>query len=312
MILSPYRNPPYRTPTPKTDSPPPGPSPKRKRDDLSRLATPPRHIGAQSQHDHAPISGSGSPRANVAEQFKQLDIQQVRPTSLRRIERSGAPRKRLKRNAHVVDNSSSSDSYVVEPLESSEQHGHDSDRHSGVEVGETPNCRTRTIVATPQVPLEDTRAVRASSKSPVPSSELVQARVLNPRPSPSPSLDSPPDPHVVAERSVSPLPRADELTSDQAALTWQDDEITGHELDPGGDDDGEGINGIGFKPTPAIAHARQQKRKQQVNDWKTREAREARQRRLERRRGDSDELDVVNRVNLDEAAKRVVRFTGLG
>ena len=64
---------------------------------------------------------------------------------------------------------------------------------------------------------------------------------------------------------------------------WHDSEITGHlGNDPA--DDGEGINGIGFKPTPAIAWARSQKRKQQLADYKSRETREARQRRIERRR----------------------------
>ncbi|TVY30852.1 hypothetical protein LHYA1_G000812 [Lachnellula hyalina] len=71
---------------------------------------------------------------------------------------------------------------------------------------------------------------------------------------------------------------------ERAALTWHDDEITGH--DPtDSDDDGEGINGIGFRPTAAEAYARTQKRKQQMEQYRTREAREARARRSERRRG---------------------------
>ncbi|GAD96818.1 hypothetical protein PVAR5_5483 [Paecilomyces variotii No. 5] len=71
-------------------------------------------------------------------------------------------------------------------------------------------------------------------------------------------------------------------------LTWHDSEITGHEPnDP--NDDGYGINGIGFKPTAAIAWARSQKRQKQVSDWKNREAREERERRRERREGMSRE-----------------------
>lgn len=66
-------------------------------------------------------------------------------------------------------------------------------------------------------------------------------------------------------------------------MTWQDSEITGHlALDP--DDDGYGVNGIGFRPTPAIAYARSQRRRQQVLEWKNRESREARSRRAEERR----------------------------
>lgn len=49
-------------------------------------------------------------------------------------------------------------------------------------------------------------------------------------------------------------------------------------------DDGYGINGVGFLPTPAIAHARVERRRRQVAEWKNREAREARQKRSEMRR----------------------------
>jgi hypothetical protein len=78
-------------------------------------------------------------------------------------------------------------------------------------------------------------------------------------------------------RSPSPPP---------SALTWHDSEITGHLANPSTDpdDDGTGMNGIGFKPTPAMAYARSQKRRQQLNDWKARETREARAKRHDRRR----------------------------
>lgn len=69
-------------------------------------------------------------------------------------------------------------------------------------------------------------------------------------------------------------------------LTWHASEITGH--DPtDSNDDGYGVNGIGYKPTAAQAWARSQKRKQQLAEYKSREAREARQRRSERRRMES-------------------------
>ena len=109
---------------------------------------------------------------------------------------------------------------------------------------------------------------------------------------------------------MSPLPLREELTPAQAALTWQDDEITGHEIDPSGDDDGEGINGIGFRPTPAIDFARKQRRKQQVNEWKAREAREARQKRFERRRGAAHEGRRTDQDIADIERTRIVRFAG--
>ncbi|KAF1973594.1 hypothetical protein BU23DRAFT_554218 [Bimuria novae-zelandiae CBS 107.79] len=83
-----------------------------------------------------------------------------------------------------------------------------------------------------------------------------------------------------------PRPRRKSPSPPPSALTWQDSEITGHLADPAKDpdDDGTGLNGIGFRPTPAIAYVRAQKRRQQILDWKTREARDARAKRSERRR----------------------------
>jgi hypothetical protein len=89
---------------------------------------------------------------------------------------------------------------------------------------------------------------------------------------------------------------------DRAALTWHDDEITGHNPDDP-DDDGEGINGIGFKPTPAMAYARMEKRRMQMAEYRNREAREARAKRSERRRG-SDTQSRASREE-EETARRV-------
>lgn len=101
---------------------------------------------------------------------------------------------------------------------------------------------------------------------------------------------------------------------DRAALTWHDDEITGHDPnDP--DDDGEGINGIGFKPTAAEAYARTQKRRQQMAEYRNREAREARKARSERRRGSGmdqatrDEAETARRVRFMEAEVKSVVST---
>ncbi|KAI1817029.1 hypothetical protein GGS20DRAFT_575111 [Poronia punctata] len=70
----------------------------------------------------------------------------------------------------------------------------------------------------------------------------------------------------------------------RAALTWREDEITIYDPEDE-DDDGTGINGVGFKPTAAIAYQRAQKRRQQLADYKKREESEARARRTQRRRG---------------------------
>lgn len=92
----------------------------------------------------------------------------------------------------------------------------------------------------------------------------------------SKSRGRPPQPRSRKKSPSPPLP----------SLTWQDSEITGHLVDPSTDpdDDGTGINGIGFRPTPAMAYARAQKRRQQVMEWRARETKEARAKRSERRR----------------------------
>ncbi|KAJ4387823.1 hypothetical protein N0V93_008426 [Gnomoniopsis smithogilvyi] len=92
----------------------------------------------------------------------------------------------------------------------------------------------------------------------------------------------------------------------RAALTWHEDEITVYDPEDE-DDDGVGINGIGFKPTPAIAYARTMKRRQQLAEYRKREEREARARRNLRRRG-SAERSVPTLESKDTTARKV-RFT---
>ncbi|ETS85240.1 hypothetical protein PFICI_03265 [Pestalotiopsis fici W106-1] len=69
----------------------------------------------------------------------------------------------------------------------------------------------------------------------------------------------------------------------RAALTWHEDEITVYDSEDK-DDDGTGLNGIGFRPTPAIAYQRAQKRKKQLSEYKKREESEARALRNQKRR----------------------------
>ncbi|KAK1248385.1 hypothetical protein MKX08_006605 [Trichoderma sp. CBMAI-0020] len=91
----------------------------------------------------------------------------------------------------------------------------------------------------------------------------------------------------------------------RASLTWHEDEITIY--DPNDkDDDGTGINGIGFKPTPALAHARVMKRRQQMAEYRKREENEARNKRSQRRRG---EVGTPARRDHKSLPSRKVRFT---
>lgn len=102
--------------------------------------------------------------------------------------------------------------------------------------------------------------------------------------SPNQRPEVPETPLVKPVLSPSPLPsRTKSPPLPSSALWWKDTEITGHDpKDPM--DDGYGINGVGFLPTLAIANARAERRKRQVAEWRNREAREARQRRSDRRR----------------------------
>ncbi|RYO75541.1 hypothetical protein DL766_010280 [Monosporascus sp. MC13-8B] len=69
----------------------------------------------------------------------------------------------------------------------------------------------------------------------------------------------------------------------RAALTWHEDEITVYDPEDK-DDDRRGMDGIGFRPTPAVAYQREQMRRRQLAEYRRREENEARARRNQRRR----------------------------
>ena len=102
-------------------------------------------------------------------------------------------------------------------------------------------------------------------------------------------------------------PKSPSLKGEISDQYWHESEITGHDPDDP-NDDGEGINGIGFKPTPAIAWARAQKRKSQLADYRSREAKEARAKRTERRRMGSAELKLDD-SSFEGEKKAKVRFS---
>ena len=141
-------------------------------------------------------------------------------------------------------------------------------------------------------------------------------------PSPeSPVLEIPETPRLTPLRSPSDSParqyaatksksksRSPPAPKAPTALWWTDSEITGHDpSDP--TDDGYGINGVGFVPTPAMANARSERRRRQVAEWKMREAREARQKRSERRWKRDGNIKVVGETSALEVSEgRRVRF----
>ncbi|TKA67886.1 hypothetical protein B0A55_09708 [Friedmanniomyces simplex] len=324
MMLSTYRNPPYRTPIPKGKSlsPPPGPSPKRKRTESHSAAggvgaDPVLQINiAADVTDGIPETPADSPYNTrvVVERLRGLNISQPPETETAAGERrviSASPRKRLKRNPHLRAPDIYPEQDVYSAPESSSPPVADSEDGGPLEISETPEWRRTRLPSSPAVPVVETqpRAQGAHVIEPIRASPAKAARFVSP---PPPGTTTPRKTGSATDSDTSSSPTClDEETSiDRITLTWQINEITGQDIDTTSpDDDGEGINGIGFKPTAAMAYARSQRRKQQVNEWKVREAREARQRRIERRRGAAV---AAAETKEGRGVKRSVRFEGVG
>ncbi|KAH9819884.1 PH and SEC7 domain-containing protein [Teratosphaeria destructans] len=311
-ILTPYRNPPYRTPTPKSSvSPPPHTiteSPKRKRADSEASSGNTLLRVNTSSRDFASTPGIESPRSKVAEKLRGLRIQT--PEAQSGDVGTGARRKRVRRESGLLGRDGDGDEEYEggssSPLSRS---------LNPVEIGETPDCRVPRLPSTPSISPE---RIRSLDGLPLPqgvnsvdetagdqNGERRKSPLQLTSPDISPS-SKPCNPFIF----TSPPSTSTASPPDQASLTWQIHEITGQDIDTSSpDDDGLGINGVGFRPTPAIAYARSMKRKQQVNEWRAREAREARQRRVERRRGASR---GVGEERKGVGGRRVVRFEGEG
>lgn len=139
----------------------------------------------------------------------------------------------------------------------------------------------------------------ADTKDKLPATPTRSPSKRRPTPSPSKQQEHGSPSNSRKQRFSPPLTEANL----EDPFTWHDDEITGHDpSDP--TDDGYGINGVGFKPTAAMAWARSQKRQKQVSEWKTREAREAREKRRERRNDDIN-LDTIRSIHKGAIQKRV-------
>lgn len=227
-------------------------SPKRKRCDEGSLIvdapSPSRlrttNLPTRPLPEHG-NSNDGSPQTNVAGHLQNLDLQEHSPISKKDFARP-----------------------IESRMSRSETH-----LQSG---GFTPNIilpsQTYNAPITPPPnsngPCRTWAPVAIQDKPSVTPLEIPETPRLRPVSSPTP----PPS----ARKSRSPPPLS-------PTLWWHDEDITGHNpSDP--TDDGYGINGVGFLPTPAIANARTERRKKQVAEWKNREAREARQKRGDRRR----------------------------
>lgn len=209
----------------------------------------------------AVASEEGSPRTAVSGQLQNLSLRSTAPKlDFGRRDDGEAAEKRLRlmREENGGWEDLDSNNPLPQGLESMENPSEASEEASArLPADEGRGKPTFEIPGTADLPLKTTR-------SPSPNSgEYIKPRARRKDHSPPPF--SPPS----AE-----------------SLTWHDSEITGHApTDP--QDDGYGINGVGFRPTPAMAYARKQRRTQQISEWRSREAREARQKRSERRRGNA-------------------------
>ena len=70
----------------------------------------------------------------------------------------------------------------------------------------------------------------------------------------------------------------------RASLTWQEDEITVYDPEDA-DDDGEGMDGVGFQPPPGAARATARRKLGQLAGYRRMVEQEARERRRRRRGG---------------------------
>ncbi|KAJ2978778.1 hypothetical protein NQ176_g3635 [Zarea fungicola] len=219
--------------------------------------------------------GSSSPRTSVAHRFKGLDLQgggggvAILPTGKPANASDELLSKRQKPDQPMSDVSTSVEitTTYVRPVESVES-------------------RSEALVASVEKCESDERDSPNSSRKRAGTPPLKLKR--------DPSQDGSEDEDDVEEdiHIVDPV---------RAALTWHEDEITVYDPDDK-DDDGTGINGVGFRPTPAIAQARSMRRRQQITEYRKREENEARARRTLRRR----DGEAPSRIN--KASPRKVRF----
>lgn len=280
------------------------PSPKRKRDasDPANTATAMPPFAPRlntSSPAPAPVPGENSPRSIVADQLRDLKIKGIIPRlDFGAGDATPEVRKRAKRSDSIHNRPGA----ALEGFQDIPIRGARPAAAQGEIIGaggvysysDTPEIQETLQSSFSSTTTTLTMADEGLSSSPIPPSHASPSSHTMPKPRPYPR-----------SRIRSPSPP---LT----ALTWQDSEITGHLVDPSQDpdDDGTGINGIGFKPTPALAYARAQRRRQQVMEWRAREAKEARQKRSDRRRRGVGGVDGTSSgaKNGKDGTKRVVRF----
>ncbi|MCJ1241845.1 hypothetical protein MMC14_009851 [Varicellaria rhodocarpa] len=259
-------------------------SPKRKRecfdnDSIASLPSPLRlRTDLPSRSFDPDLFGDGSPRTEVASKFSALDIQQESP-----IPKIDFGKKiRTKADTGTVLPADKADSIPgglltgrVKKTSPEPSSSLNISEASTLPQTQTTTSQSKLLILPPALEIPETPHPHPASpmrlKSPPPLHLTTTATTIAPRRAKSPPPPSP--------TSFSPDSSPEDFT---------------------------GINGIGFRPTPAQSYARAQRRKQQVAEWKSREAKEARQRRSERRAG----VEKKERAGMEreEGVRRKVRF----
>jgi hypothetical protein len=207
----------------------------------------------------SPSPDTSSPRTAVANSLSDLNLRNLH------LEHQQSPRKRVRTSSLEPEGTSAPRVNGVNHVTT----------HQGREIDAVRILGDKPLadVAAEVSDLQSALTSNTPALPPVLSSTLPPPHAARRKISPKPKL----------KRKGSPPPPTPSTNLEEDVFTWQEHEITGH-LMMDADDDGTGINGIGFRPTAAIAYARSQKRKQQLSEWKARESKEARQARGERRR----------------------------
>jgi hypothetical protein len=285
------------------------PSPKRKREQpppIPLLNTALRPAATPPRGSPAPSSGADSPRNAVADQLRGMTL----------VATSAIPMLPLTPTDDVIRKKPKLDEMRVDS-------GVSLDKHNVAGKTELQNKNNMDTIAVlhkldPAREIPETPQSQPRILTDIASFAQPTAFVSSPGPA---SMQQPTNmiqkPRTQSRSSSHPRPMNRSPSPPPSALTWQVSEITGHLVDPSTDpdDDGTGLNGIGFKPTAAMAYARSQKRRQQLNEWKARETREARAKRHDRRRrgvgGTASREATVERElppQQIEVSKRTVKF----
>ncbi|KAI9797968.1 MAG: hypothetical protein M1833_005024 [Piccolia ochrophora] len=248
-------------------------SPKRKRSTPSIVSTPPR-LSTNLAPLQAPQSTSsstsipiraptlqsdtpadGSPRTKVAVQFHELQLRSPTDTN----------------HALGVTNAAG--------VESARSAKTTEDTLASSAIRRTPPTKSTTLAAAPFSPVSPSTAS--------PTTKRFRTAPTTPPPPESPPSNAPrASPSKATSATKMPISNstsASTSTSPSRRGSPPPAKLSPDETDA---DDGEGLNGIGFRPTPAVAYARTERRRQQILEYRAREAREARRLRSERRRGE--------------------------